>query len=136
MNKKNNKGFTLAELLAVIVILTIIIALASSSIMSIMNKSREGLAEEVRNNLKEAALSYSLDKVRLKKCATSFNPQSLSSSDSGCYTKVTVDILLKDGSFEDSHGFCNKDEEIIVYRYNDGTNSDYRAYLNDNACTN
>ena len=42
MKKLNNKGFTLVELLAVVVILAVVMGIAMTSVFSAMNKSRGG----------------------------------------------------------------------------------------------
>ncbi len=44
--RRNKKGFTLIELLAVIVILAVIALIATPSILSMIDKSRRGAAEE------------------------------------------------------------------------------------------
>ncbi len=60
--KKNKKGFTLVELLAVIVVLSIIILIASSGIGSAMQKARKSALAIEGNELINAAKSaYQLD---------------------------------------------------------------------------
>lgn len=44
--KLNNKGFTLIELLAVVVILAVVMGIATTSVLSAMNKSRGGSLED------------------------------------------------------------------------------------------
>jgi len=44
--KLNNKGFTLIELLAVVVILAVVMGIATTSVLSAMNKSRAGSLED------------------------------------------------------------------------------------------
>ena len=60
MRKLNKKGFTLVELLAVIVILAIIILLAMPNIISSMNNARRGaFATEVNSIIRQAGTAYS-----------------------------------------------------------------------------
>lgn len=139
--KKKNSGFTLVELLAVIVILSIIITIASSGVIAIMNKSRKNMAREVRSNLEEVATSYALEKYHLEKCSVEFskeiyvdkNINHLNENDN-CFKRVTVEEVMNEGLFEDSRGFCEKSDIVIVYRYNDGVNSEYKTYISENAC--
>lgn len=143
--KKKNSGFTLVELLAVIVILSVIITLASSGVIAVMNKSRKNMAREVRSNLEEVALSYALENYHLEKCSLSFsneiyvdkNISNLNdSNNANCFKRVTVEEVKKAELFEDNRGFCNLDDIVIVYRYNDGVNSEYKTYISENACNN
>ncbi|MDD3392807.1 MAG: prepilin-type N-terminal cleavage/methylation domain-containing protein, partial [Bacilli bacterium] len=46
LRMKSNKGFTLVELLAVIVILAIIALIATPLIMNIINEAKEGAAKD------------------------------------------------------------------------------------------
>lgn len=149
--KKKNKGFTLVELLAVIVILAIVISLATGGVIAILNKSREKLAEEVRQNFKEAALSYALDnsypnkeKYYLEKCSLSFSEELLkgnisnlnNSENASCILKVSKKNLTDLGLFEDARGFCLDTDVVVIYRYDDGVNSEYKAYVSDTICKN
>ena len=56
--KTNQKGFTLIELLAVIIILAIIALIAVPTILGIIDKSREGAAEDATYGLVSAAETY------------------------------------------------------------------------------
>lgn len=60
--KKNKKGFTLVELLAVIVILAVLIVIAMPSVLQIMENSRRSAFEtEVKSYLKAAQTQYASD---------------------------------------------------------------------------
>ena len=56
--KKNNKGFTLMELLAVIVILAILVAVAIPSVTKYLNDARKGSIENEAAELVTAARTY------------------------------------------------------------------------------
>lgn len=56
--KTNQKGFTLIELLAVIIILAIIALIAVPTILGIIDKAREGAAEDATYGLISAAETY------------------------------------------------------------------------------
>ena len=53
--KLNNKGFTLVELLAVVVIISVIIGIAIISVISAINKSK---ASALENSAKEIAKAF------------------------------------------------------------------------------
>ena len=57
----NKKGFTLAELLGVIVVLSIIVSIAGLSVISVMNKAKNKTFAEMTDNLKDAAKTCYLD---------------------------------------------------------------------------
>lgn len=62
MGMKNKKGFTLVELLAVIVILAVIILIASSNVGGIMNDARKNALAIEGNRLIDAAKNaYQMD---------------------------------------------------------------------------
>jgi len=136
---RENKGFTLMELLAVIVIIAVVVSVASVSINAVTKNAREKASEEMRGSLKDAAIIHALDSVYLQKCTGNFSESDYSSwSRRKCATKITVSTLKSKGLFEDNRGYCSNDTEVIVYRYSDETsvNSNYDAYVSDDACTN
>lgn len=55
MMKLNNKGFTLVELLAVVVILAVVMGIAANSVLSSMNNSRKG---SLQNSAKSVSQSF------------------------------------------------------------------------------
>lgn len=120
----NKKGFTLTELLGVIVVLAVIVGIAMTSATSIMNKSKVKLYEEMENNLKDVAITYYLD--------TQDN-------------KVTVGELIDNGYFEDNKGYCKKEYliEISVKEIEDASATkggyvpeDYEAIVEKGTCGN
>ena len=56
----NNKGFTLVELLAVIIILGLLLLITMISVNSILNSSKESLSETQKKRLEDAAEIYYL----------------------------------------------------------------------------
>lgn len=142
MIHKNN-GFTLIELMAVIAILAIVITIAASGIGAIMNNARKKTAEEMQANLKEVAITYAIEEFYLQKCSVSFSNAvykdeniSALSSNANCAKKITVNELKNAGLFEDEKSYCKSVDFVVVYRYYDGTNSEYKAYVSDSVCTN
>ncbi len=140
IQKKN--GFTLVELLAVIVILAVIILIGGTSTMGIINKARKSSALEMRKNLADAALTYVFDKsIKLPKCEEEFSrrvesghEEILESQVGSCAVKISGYDLKREGYFDDDKNACTRDN-VIVYRYNSEGNSEYRTYVNNDACT-
>lgn len=54
----NKKGFTLTELLAVIVILAIITIVAAASISGVMGNAKKNMLEDKKMNIETAAINY------------------------------------------------------------------------------
>ena len=125
------------ELMAVIVILAVIILIATGSVNAIMKKAREDTSEEMRNNLKEAAVTFFLssNQKRLQLCNDSEINAILSGNPTisdTCAKKITISNLKYDGIFEDNKGYCGNSDSVIVYRNADG----YEAYVANTVCTN
>ena len=74
--KKNRRGFTLVELLAVIALLAVVLTIASLSIISIQGKIKESQKEKLISSMKVSAEKY-VEETGLK--------------------KVYVDTLIKEG---------------------------------------
>lgn len=61
MRKINNKGFTLVELIATIVVLTLVIGIASYSITAIINNAKEKDYELLVENIKNGVEEYYIE---------------------------------------------------------------------------
>lgn len=140
---RKKRGFTLIELMAVIAIIAIVITIATSSVGAIVNNAKKKTAEEMQANLKEVAITYALEKYYLQKCSVSFSTSvynnkdiSALASNANCAKKITVATLENEGLFEDEQGYCKNSDYVVVYRYYDGTNSEYKAYVGNSVCTN
>lgn len=140
---RKKSGFTLIELMAVIAVIAIVITVATSSVGAIMNNAKKKTAEEMQANLKEVAITFAIEKYYLQKCSVSFSTSvyhnkdiSALASNTNCARKITVAALKNAGLFEDEQGYCKNSDYVVVYRYYDGTNSEYKAYVSDSVCTN
>ncbi len=141
--KQNNSGFTLVELLAVITILAILIGIASGSVISVLNRSKKNMAREMRSNLSEAALTHVMDHAYLEKCSVEFSKEIYEdknitnlNNNTSCFRRLTVSDLVSAGVFENNRNACDDEDIVIVYRYNDGVNSEYKTYISEETCTN
>ena len=125
--KKN--GFTLVEIISVIVVLGIIVSLATMSVLNILEDSRTKTNEYMEGDALDAALTYGLDKLYLTKCPTSFDPNSLKETE--CSKLVTIKYLKDNAYFADDNNYCQEDSKILIY--NDS--GEYKVHTNDHICT-
>lgn len=135
MSKK--KGFTLVELLAVLAIIGLVATLASTSVISILNKNKKTLVQEMEEKLKDAAISYvEANKIYLSKC-TSIN---ISTKNPGwypdkCYKEIQVGEIINQGLFTDDNGYCDKTASVVVYK--ELVNNQYlelNTYIKEGTC--
>lgn len=144
MSKK--KGFTIVELLAVIVIIAVVAMVGGSSVLNILNRTQKETAKEMRENLKEVALSYAFENVHIAKCSKEFSKEMFVDNNvanlnkpenANCITRITVKTLKDEGLFQDNRGHCKEEDNVVIYRYQDEYgNSEYKAYASDTTCTN
>lgn len=109
----NNKGFTLIEVLAVIVILSILMAIMVPSVGNIMKKNKEDNYQNLKDSIISAAKIYISDnryQIAVGNCTTqnakvdvlSVNDQALSSG------KLPISFLVDAGNLK-----TTSDEKIV-----------------------
>lgn len=106
MTKINNKGFTLVEVIAVVVIISVLTMLLAPNIIDLLNRGKENSYDDLEKSFVSAAEQYVTD-----------NRYNISVSGSnvtriGNYAitgnKITIEILLVNGYLEeDSGGYKN-----------------------------
>jgi len=124
MKKKKKKGFTLVELLAVIVILAVLVLLAVPSVLKMMNGAKENAFEiEAENIIDGAKLKYSDDLLDNTLPATvtvtigsSVTGYCYDIYDLGDYVDKTFDATKASGS-------------VLI----DATNNNYYIWYTDNS---
>lgn len=114
MKKLNNNGFTLVELLAVIVILLIIMGIAIPSITSALSRNEEKQIEAKKD------LIVSEVEIRLSKKDGFYE----SLKEGSCY--LNIDKLLDLGWITESMAEDNDENEIIVYVYYDTDANEFK----------
>ena len=84
-----NKGFTIVELLAVIIILGVVMFIATPNIIKILNDSKKSLGEEQKRAIERAARSWGVENLYIK---YDNNNNPFASQD-----WVDIDTLIRDG---------------------------------------
>ena len=116
---KDNRGFTIIELVATIAILLVIMAIAMPSITSLLGRTEEKISKEKEKAFISAAREYVSDNYNTV----------LPLNETKCY--VTLDTLhsrgyLSKNSYEDSDGNqYSGDSYYVVYEYSNGINDKY-----------
>lgn len=121
---KNNKGFTLVELLAVIVILAILVTIAVPSTIGISNKLKENMFCKKIDSIEVAAKFYGEDRK------SSFDQQYLCGYEDKEKTKpiqcssttISVQALINSGDLKKDNNVCGGDNSpcIVDPRDNSG----------------
>ena len=113
-NSKEKKGFTLVELLAVIVIIGVIGGISITVFMSTINKSKEEATIIAINNVKSAAELYSRENSGEIKWINQYKEDG---TETGKFVCMTVRQLINNGYFDDKFF----EEDIYHDRINDNT---------------
>ena len=140
-----NKGFTLVELIAVIVVLGVIILIGSTNVIGQLTGSKKNASKIAMKNLEDAAITYALDKYSIpgkpdfmpNSCAIPYELTAVE-AEGQCLKRVSVSQLIDLGFFTDSQNVCNKSSQIMVYKFKalngDKYVYDFKAYVPDDVC--
>ena len=132
---KKKGGFTIVELLAVILVIGIIMTFAIASVTGVLSKQNEKLQGEMEKNLKEAAIAYIQDqRIILKDCSSDFSKENPNTNENKCYREVKVEDIINRSLFEDKNESCSKDATVLVYKENKGNYSELEAYVKEGTC--
>ena len=114
----NRKGFTLVEILAVIVVLGILMTVAGIGVTKAINESRERLVKDQIASLGDTALNYvANENFFFEACPKDFNLANPTTSEKNkCYREVTVESLIQSGLFDNNNDICDPNKFVLVYR--------------------
>lgn len=117
---KNKNGFTLTELLAVIVILALLTGMSVFVASKLIANSQKATQEKIIENVKDAAISkYLSDNEKLSNdCARESLP-----TDSNCKKEYKIEVLINEGFLQDSSNKLDKEKKATVYKYKDNNNN-------------
>lgn len=129
--KNNNSGFTLVELLGVIVIIGILATVAGLAVFQIIHNQQEKLLEDQIATLKDTAVSYVLSKeTYLESCGNA-----LDTNNPDCYVNVSINDLIEEGFFENRGDICDTNKSVIVYKRTEGLITELESYVEDGVCS-
>ncbi len=118
---KNNKGLTLIELLAVVVIMGILSSLAVTAISKLLSRSTENYYKDQEDNVALAAQSYTNDNRNLL-------PFKIGST-----TTITLSVLIDDGyikTVKDKSGnTCSASNSYVTITKKSTENYTYKTHL-------
>ena len=129
--KNNNSGFTLVELLGVIVIIGILATVAGLAVFQIIHNQQEKLLEDQIATLKDTAITYVLSKeTYLESCGNA-----LDTNNPDCYVNVSINDLIEEGFFENRGDICDTNKSVIVYKRTEGLITELESYVEDGVCS-
>ena len=108
-----NKGFTLVELLAVIVILSLVITIGTFSVMKIRNNSLKKIVDTKVNDLEASAIVYGQEEPDIldSKC-------NIDGVEYSFCKRISVVTLIKNGYYETRELNSMLCDELYIYRKN------------------
>ena len=133
---KNNKGFTLVELLATIVVITLVMGIAIPYVMNVINNSKNNSRELAINNIKTSAKYYAEDNSN--EMIWTHERDDANNELENTYTCVSVTDLINKGYLKSSDiknelNITNADN-IVVKRNSGGVI--YNEEIDNNICKN
>jgi prepilin-type N-terminal cleavage/methylation domain-containing protein len=112
----NNKGFTLVEVIAVVVILGILVTFASPYVIKYIDSSKESTKQQSLKDTEDAAISYGLTQFIPESCAVSSKVTKPSDIPSGCDYSVTVQQLIDKQLLKDTAKVLNRNAKVYIYK--------------------
>ena len=119
--KKN--GFTLVEVIAVVVILGILVTFASPYVIKYIDSSKESTKQQSLQDTEDAAISYGLTQFIPESCAVSSKVTKPSDIPSGCDYSVTVQELIDKQLLKDTAKVLDRNAKVYIYKLKTGNAS-------------
>jgi prepilin-type N-terminal cleavage/methylation domain-containing protein len=112
--KKN--GFTLVEVIAVVVILGILVTFASPYVIKYIDSSKESTKQQSLKDTEDAAISYGLTQFIPESCAVSSKVTKPSDIPSGCDYSVTIQELIDKQLLKDTAKVLDRNAKVYIYK--------------------
>lgn len=136
MKKSNRKGFTLIELIAVVIILGVIALIAVPAVTYYLFGAQNDAYKMAEQNLAEAAYNMFADCAGVGDLAVC---DQYSVPDSGGYVTVPASVLIANGYLDPiadparQGSYCDENNSFAIIM-NDATETDFNAKLSYKAC--
>ncbi len=127
----NNKGFTLVEVLAVVVILSILIAIMVPNVNTIINKQKENSLDNIKKSIESATKIYISDNKYdievIGNCNDTSPELSVKKDNEITDNKITVSKLIELGNLKEmkngiknpkTNSILNNDSSYATIKYN------------------
>ena len=111
-----NKGFTLVEVIAVIVILGILVTFAAPNVFKYIDSSKDSTKQQSLKDTEDAAITYGLTQFIPESCAVSSKVTKPSDIPSGCDYSVTVQQLIDKQLLKDTAKVLNRNAKVYIYK--------------------
>ena len=115
-----NKGFTLVEVLAVIVILGILVAFAAPNVFKYIDSSKESTKQQSLKDTEDAAITYGLTQFIPDSCAVSSKVTKPSDIPSGCNYSITIQDLINKQLLKDTANVLDRSANVYIYKLKTG----------------
>lgn len=112
----NNKGFTLVEVIAVIVILGILVTFAAPNVFKYINSSKESTKQQSLQDTEDAAITYGLTQFIPESCAISSKVTKPSDIPSGCDYSITIQELIDKQLLKDTAKVLDRSAKVYIYK--------------------
>jgi type IV pilus assembly protein PilA len=127
ISRKNQKGFTLIELMIVVAIIGILAAVAIPAFLDYMKKGKRSEAELNLDAIKKGNKTYFVEKASYVVATAAATPMATCCA-AGGVTKCPANAAAWEGvAAWDALDFAVTEDHYFVYSYNGTTGSDYTA---------
>ena len=131
------KGFTLVEVIAVVVILGILVTFASPYVIKYIDSSKESTKQQSLQDTEDAAISYGLTQFIPESCAVSSKVTKPSDIPSGCDYSVTIQELIDKQLLKDTAKVLDRNAKVYIYKLRTTneikTSYEVKAYVSESA---